>query len=161
VAGGLITTAMWFMRRTGATLAAFVMTMALALIASSWGRLAAEPLRSYAILARAIAARAPEATVICYHRYVQALPFYNRKRVILIGARTELGFGSRLAPEANNYFFKTDDDLLRLWRSAGVKVLVIDEDDLSRMSEQLAPYSVIGSEFHKRAIEKASEGGDN
>ena len=100
---------------------------------------------------------APDAKVICYHRYVQALPFYTRRRVVLVGARTELGFGSRLAPEASEYFLRNDADLLRLWQTAGEKVLVLDESDLTRLSEQLGTFSVIGGEFHKRAIEKSGE----
>jgi 4-amino-4-deoxy-L-arabinose transferase-like glycosyltransferase len=157
VAGGAIVTALFLARLNGAGITALVLTMAFALMGASWARIGAEPLRSYAVLAREIALRAPDATVICYHRYVQALPFYTRKRVVLVGARTELGFGSRLAPEAGEYFLRNDADLLRLWQTPGEKVLVLDETDLARLSEQLGAFSVIGAEFHKRAIEKPGE----
>ncbi|HKF28296.1 MAG TPA: hypothetical protein VKB29_03660, partial [Candidatus Binataceae bacterium] len=157
VVGGAIVTALFLGRRNGAGIAALILTMAFALMGASWARIEAEPLRSYAALAREIARRAPDAKVICYHRYVQALPFYTRRRVVLVGARTELGFGSRLAPEASEYFLRNDADLLRLWQTAGEKVLVLDESDLTRLSEQLGTFSVIGGEFHKRAIEKPSE----
>jgi 4-amino-4-deoxy-L-arabinose transferase-like glycosyltransferase len=157
VAGGAIVTALSLGRLNGAGIAALVLTMAFALMGASWARIAAEPLRSYAALARAIALRAPDAKVICYHRYVQALPFYTGKRVALVGARTELGFGSRLAPDAGEYFLRNDADLLRLWQSAGEKVLVLDETDLARLSEQLGAFRVVGGEFHKRAIEKLGE----
>src|SRR5215472_9849797 len=157
VVGGAIVTALFLGRRNGAGIAALILTMAFALMGASWARIEAEPLRSYAALAREIARRAPDAKVICYHRYVQALPFYTRRRVVLVGARTELGFGSRLAPEANEYFLRNDADLLRLWQTAGEKVLVLDESDLTRLSEQLGTFSVIGGEFHKRAIEKSGE----
>jgi 4-amino-4-deoxy-L-arabinose transferase-like glycosyltransferase len=160
VAGGAIVTALFLGRLKGAGIAALVLTMALALMGASWARVEAEPLRSYAILAREIALRAPDATVICYHRYVQALPFYTRKRVVLVGARTELGFGSRLAPEAGEYFLRNDVDLLRLWQTPGRKVLVLDETDLARLKEQLGAFTVIGAEFHKRAIEKPGERAD-
>ncbi len=157
IGGGAIVTAMFFMRRTRAGLAALVATMAITLMGASWARIEAEPLRSYANLAREIAARAPDSTVICYHRYVQALPFYTRKRIVLVGARTELGFGSKLSPDANQYFFKTDADLMRLWQSPGDKVLVLDEADLARLKDELGDFTIIASEFHKRAIEKAGE----
>jgi 4-amino-4-deoxy-L-arabinose transferase-like glycosyltransferase len=157
VAGGAIVTALFLGGRSGGGITALVLTMALALMGASWARIEAEPLRSYAALAREIALRAPDAPVICYHRYVQALPFYTRKRVALVGARTELGFGSRLAPEAGEYFLSNDAELLRLWHTGGEKVLVLDEADLARLREQLGPFSVIAAEFHKRAIEKAGE----
>ena len=155
VLGGAITTIMFMSRRIAAGLAALVITMTVTLMAATGARIEAEPLRSYANLARTIASQAPDATVICYHRYVQGLPFYTRKRVVLVGARTELGFGSKLDPDASQYFLKTDDDLLRLWRSPGPKVLVLDEADLARLNEQLGGFRQIASEFHKRAIEKA------
>jgi 4-amino-4-deoxy-L-arabinose transferase-like glycosyltransferase len=160
VAGGAIVTALFLGRLSGAGIVALVMTMAFALMGGSWARIEAEPLRSYAALAREIAVRAPDATVICYHRYVQALPFYTGKRVVLVGARTELGFGSKLAPEAREYFLKTDAELLRLWQTAGEKVLVLDETDLARLGEQLGAFSLIGAEFHKRAIENPGERAD-
>ena len=155
VFGGAITTIMFMSRRIAGGLAALVLTMAATLMAATGARIEAEPLRSYANLARAIESQAPDAAVICYHRYVQALPFYTRKRIVLVGARTELGFGSKLDPDAGQYFLKTDDDLMRLWRSPGPKVLVLDEADLARLNEQLGGFTQIGSEFHKRAIEKA------
>jgi 4-amino-4-deoxy-L-arabinose transferase-like glycosyltransferase len=157
VAGGAITTAMFFARRTAAGLAALVLSMAVALMGATWARVEAEPLRSYARLVREIARRAPDATVICYHRYVQALPFYTRKRIVLIGAKTELRFGAKRSPEERQYFFKTDTDLLKLWQSPGDKVLVIDRDDLARLKDKLGAFSLIGSEFHKRAIEKSGD----
>ena len=42
----------------------------------SYGASAAEPLRSYARVAPDDRRRAPGARIICYPRYVQALPFY-------------------------------------------------------------------------------------
>jgi 4-amino-4-deoxy-L-arabinose transferase-like glycosyltransferase len=160
VVGGAIVTALFLGRLNGAGITALILTMAFALMGASWARIEAEPLRSYAGLARAIALRAPDATVICYHRYVQALPFYTGKRAVLVGARTELGFGSRLAPDADEYFLRNDADLLRLWQTAGGKVLVLDETDLVRLSEQLGAFRVIGAEFHKRAIEKLGDRAD-
>jgi hypothetical protein len=153
--GGAIVTIMFLARRTAGGLIALTLTMAATLMASTWARIEAEPLRSYAELARAIASQAPGASVICYHRYVQALPFYTRKRIVLVGARTELAFGSKLSPDAREYFLKTDEDLMRLWQSPGEKVLVLDEEDFARLKDQLGAASLIGSEFHNRAIEKA------
>jgi len=157
IAGGALTAGAFFAHRNTAGLAALVFTIALTLITASWARLEAEPLRSYADLAREVALRAPDATVICYHRYVQALPFYTRKRIVLVGARTELAFGAALATDRDQYFLKNDADLMRLWDSPGQKVLVLDSPDLARLKDQLGDFSVIGSEYRKQAIVKPGE----
>jgi 4-amino-4-deoxy-L-arabinose transferase-like glycosyltransferase len=150
--GGAAASLAFLTKRTGAGLAAVVLAIATALMAGTWARIEAEPLRSYAALARTIEARAPNATVICYHRYVQSLPFYTRRRVILVGAKTELAFGARLAPDRDQWFFRKDADLMRLWRSPGQKVLVLDAPDLARMRDELGPYTLIARELRKRAI---------
>jgi 4-amino-4-deoxy-L-arabinose transferase-like glycosyltransferase len=157
VIGGAVTAAAFFTRRNAVGLGAIVITTALALVAGTWARIEAEPLRSYAVLAREVAARAPDAQLICYHRYVQSLAFYTRRRVILVGTRTELGFGAALAPDEKDYFFMSDADLMRLWDAPGAKVIVLDAPDLERLRGRLGDYTLIGSEFHKRAILKSNE----
>ncbi|MGC1678132.1 MAG: glycosyltransferase family 39 protein [Candidatus Binataceae bacterium] len=155
VAGGAVTAAAFFSRRNAAGLGAIVITTALALGAGTWARIEAEPLRSYAVLGREVAARAPAAELICYHRYVQSLAFYTKRRVILVGTKTELGFGAALASDEKDYFFRTDADLMRLWEAPGAKVIVLDAPDLERLRARLGDYKLIGSEFHKRAILKS------
>jgi len=157
VGGGAVTTTAFMLRRTPAGLAAIVLAMAAALAAGTWARIEAEPLRSYASLAEAVSEGAPGATVICYHRYVQSLPYYTRRRVILVGAETELRFGAERAPDAHDYFFKSDAELLRLWDQPGVKVLVLDEPDLARLGGRLGDFTIIGAEYRKRAILKRGE----
>ena len=152
LAGGGATTAIFITRRTAAGLGAIVVTLALALIAGGWARLETEPMRSYADLSRAIARTAPDATIICYHRYVQSLPFYNRRRVILVGGRTELDFGAQHDPDAHEWFLNNDDQMFRLWEQPGRKVLVLDAGDLARMKERLEEFDVIATEGKKRAI---------
>jgi 4-amino-4-deoxy-L-arabinose transferase-like glycosyltransferase len=152
LAGGTITTAMFITRRTAAGLGAIVVTLAFALIAGGWARLETEPMRSYADLSRTIAEKAPDATIICYHRYVQSLPFYNRRRVVLVGGRTELDFGAQHDPDANEWFLNNDDQMFRLWEQPGRKVLVLDAGDLARMKERLEEFDVIATEGKKRAI---------
>ena len=156
-AGGALVAEIFRHWRLDAGLAAMVLVTAIALGAGSYVRLEAEPLRSYAALARTVQARAPNATLICYPRYVQALPFYTRRRVILVGAPTELAFGQTHAADGNRYFFRSEDDVLRLWNMPGPVVLVIDERELSKLRERLGEFTVIGSEWRKRAILKASE----
>ena len=152
MAGGTVTMAMFLTRRTAAGLGAIVVTLALALIAGGWTRLETEPMRSYAALSRAIAEKAPDADIICYHRYVQSLPFYNRKRIVLLGGRTELDFGSRLDPDARDWFMNNDDQMFRRWERPGPIVVVLDAGDLARMKERFGDFDLIAAEGKKRAI---------
>jgi 4-amino-4-deoxy-L-arabinose transferase-like glycosyltransferase len=152
LAGGAVTTAMFVTRRTAAGLSAIVVTLAIALIAGGWARLEAEPLRSYAALSREIEQQAPDATIICYHRYVQSLPFYTRRRVILLGGRTELDFGSRLDPDARAWFMSNEEQMFRRWEQPDRVVVVLDAGDLARMKERFGDFDVIATEGKKRAI---------
>jgi len=152
VFGGAMTTIAFSARLTGAGLSLIVITVAGALCAGTWARLAAEPLRSYASLSRAVAERAPSAKIICYHRYVQGLPFYTRRRVMLVGPLSELRFGAERAPDASDYFFTSDSELLRLWNQPGDTVLVLDAGDLARLKDKLGNFTLLAVEHTKRAI---------
>ncbi|MFZ0889895.1 MAG: hypothetical protein WA005_15725, partial [Candidatus Binataceae bacterium] len=129
-----------------------VLTMAGGMLAASFARIEAEPLRSYAALSREVASKAPGATLICYHRYVQSLAFYATRRVVLVGSPSELRYGRDHAADSAGYFLSTDDDLMRLWSAPGTKVLVLDEPDLERLRPRLGGFVVIASESKKRAI---------
>ncbi|HUO05053.1 MAG TPA: glycosyltransferase family 39 protein [Candidatus Binataceae bacterium] len=155
LAGGMVATAMFRARRAAAGLAAITITMAFALIAGGWARIDAEPLRSYADLSRTVAMKEPDATLICYHRYVQSLAFYNRRRVILVGQLNELDFGAKRADDAAQWFPTTDEQLLALWKQPKKSVLLIDQPELERLGARLAPYELIAAEGRKRAIIKS------
>ncbi|HEY6298303.1 MAG TPA: hypothetical protein VIW95_01570, partial [Candidatus Binatus sp.] len=152
LAGGAVTMSMFIARRTAAGLGAIVVTLGLALIAGGWARLETEPMRSYAALSRTISEKAPDADIICYHRYVQSLAFYNRKRVVLLGGRTELDFGSQLDPDARQWFINNDDQMFRRWERPGPTVVVLDAGDLARMKERFGDFDLIAAEGKKRAI---------
>jgi len=152
IAGGAATTSMFATRRTATGLGAIVVTLAFALIAGGSARREVEPMRSYAGLSRAIAVQAPDAAIICYHRYVQSLPFYNRRRIILVGGRTELDFGARLDPDAAEWFLNNDEQMFRRWEQPGHVVVVLDAGDLARMKESFGEFDVIATEGKKRAI---------
>src|SRR5207248_1978949 len=113
--GGAVAVAASFARRVRTAVAAIVATAALALVAATWARLEAEPLRSYAALSRKIERVFPGIPVISYHRYVQGLPFYCQRRVILVGPPSELRFGMERAPDRNEFFLASDKELLDLW----------------------------------------------
>ena len=155
VAGGALTAALLSRRRLEAGLLSLILTSAAALFAASYARIALEPMRSYAELSRSVAIQAPDAALICYHRYIQALPFYTRRRVILVGSRSELGFGATHSTDVGDYFFASDADLVRLWSRPIKSVLLIDQPDLDRLKPVLGDIRVIASEHKKRAVVKA------
>ena len=128
--GGLLTGALFRRGRLELALIALTLTSAGGLIAGTYGRIAVEPMRSYAELSRSVAAQEPNSVLICYHRYIQALPFYTHRRVIVVGSRSELGFGAAHSADARDYFFNSDTDLVRLWKRAVKSVLLIDQSDL-------------------------------
>src|SRR5262249_42698906 len=122
------------------------------LIIMSYGRIIVEPTRSYAALARGIERLAPDARLICYPRYIQSLPFYCRRRVILVGAKTELTYGAEHAADAPEFFFTRQEDLVRLWNEPQPSVLIIDRGVLGQMQSQLGDYKVIASDSKKLAL---------
>jgi 4-amino-4-deoxy-L-arabinose transferase-like glycosyltransferase len=150
--GGIVCFVAFWQRRAAIGLALLVITATGVLVAGGNGRLIAEPTRSYARLARTIAEAAPNATLVCYPRYIQSLPFYCRRRVILVGAKTELAFGAAHDPDASKYFFTTRADLLRLWNAPGAFVFVIDRDALAPIRNSLTPYRLVASDAKKLAI---------
>ncbi|MGH7917177.1 MAG: glycosyltransferase family 39 protein, partial [Candidatus Binataceae bacterium] len=135
-------------------LAALIAATTALYIVFSYGRLMATPLRSYAHLARTIDARAPNATLVCYPRYLQSLPFYTRRRVILVGDKTELTFGAARAPDANQYFFKNQIGLLKLWNEPRQTVLVLDRAVFPGLKRRLGAYVVIAADRKKIAVMK-------
>jgi 4-amino-4-deoxy-L-arabinose transferase-like glycosyltransferase len=122
------------------------------LLVASYGRIALEPTRSYAELARRIAIRASNARLICYPRYIQSLPFYTGKRVILIGAKTELDYGYHHAADADHFFFTRRADLLRLWREPQKTILIVDRPAFAPLAPALGQYQVVAEDTKKIAI---------
>jgi 4-amino-4-deoxy-L-arabinose transferase-like glycosyltransferase len=161
VAWGVVATLCFIGRRATLGIVCVVAAMAFALFAGTYARIEVEPLRSYADLCRAIARMGGDAPIICYHRYVQGLPFYNRRRVILLGARTELDFGARRDPEMPQWFWKNDDQLFEFWKDPGTKVVVLDSADLARMKPWLDGFEIVATEGRKLAIMKRGAGASN
>jgi 4-amino-4-deoxy-L-arabinose transferase-like glycosyltransferase len=146
-----------FWRRDLAAGFATVAAMAGAiLIVASYGRIMAEPARSYAQLAREIAERAPDARLVCYPRYIQSLPFYARRRVILIGAKTELAYGAAHEADAPHFFFTRRADLLRLWNEPIPTVLIVDRAAFAPLASSLGPCTVVAEDAKKIAVIRES-----
>ncbi len=155
--GGAAVSAAFVRGRSEAGLRLVVITVAAALIAGTYGRIKVESLHSYAPLGRELALKAPDATLIDYHRYPQAIPFYTHRRVLVAGPfLSELGFGASHSPDFNRYFLYTDEALLSYWAKDPAAVLIIDEADLRRLAAKLGAVRVIASQGHKRAVTKVT-----
>jgi len=146
-------------RRLEAGLALLIGTAAATMVIISYGRIMIEPTRSYATLARSIARLAPSARLVCYPRYIESLPFYCRRRVILVGAKTELTYGAAHAPDAARFFFTERDDLLRLWKEPEESVFVIDRGAMGQIQGELGKYKLIASDSRKLALVPETERG--
>jgi 4-amino-4-deoxy-L-arabinose transferase-like glycosyltransferase len=144
-------------RQLASRVAAAVICTALTLIAATYGRLEVEPMRSFASFSRAVAAGADDAQIVCYGRYVHALPFYTQRRIVLIGPLSELRFGAERAPDADSYFFSSDDALLKLWLKPRPIVLVIDRPDFNRVQPLLGPYRIIAQARGKLAVLRTAD----
>ncbi|MCL5043811.1 MAG: glycosyltransferase family 39 protein [Deltaproteobacteria bacterium] len=159
VAAGALAALSFSFSRIRVGVAAFGLAAWLALIIGGYGRIAAEPLRSYAVLGRRLAPLARHATVIVYPRYVQGIPFYCRCRVILVGPLTELAFGARHSQDASRYFFQGPDTLIHLWHTLPRPIVVIDRAALEPIAARLAPLQVVAAERDKVAIRPAAAPG--
>jgi 4-amino-4-deoxy-L-arabinose transferase-like glycosyltransferase len=133
-------------------LSAIAIASAAVLIIASYGRIRLESTRSYAQLGRALARRDGDSPLICYPRYIQSLPFYTQRRVILVGPKTELDYGSSHAADASQFFFSSGADLLRLWTSNPAPVLIVDRSALRPLERSLGPYRVLAADARKLAI---------
>jgi 4-amino-4-deoxy-L-arabinose transferase-like glycosyltransferase len=149
--------AAFWARRFDAGILLLIGGAAAIVIIISYGRIMIEPTRSYAVLARAIERRASDARLICYPRYIESLPFYCRRRVILVGAKTELSYGAEHTSDASHFFFTGTDELLRLWREPQVSVLVIDRGALEPIRGLLGGYTVIAADSKKLALIRCSQ----
>lgn len=152
IAAGIAVLAAFRRRQLDAGLAITAASAFAALMIVSYGRILAEPSRSYAALARTIERREPDAALVCYPRYIQSLPFYCRRRVILVGPKTELQYGAEHSPDADRYFFMRRSDLLRLWNQPRPTVLIIDRWALPPLRKSLGAFKVIASDSKKLAI---------
>jgi 4-amino-4-deoxy-L-arabinose transferase-like glycosyltransferase len=151
--GGAVSSTAFMRGRFHPGLAIIAGTVSVTLLIATYGRIAVESLHSWAPLSRDLASRAPGATLIDYHRYPQAIPFYTRSRVILAGPfLSELRFGADHSADRDRYFPNSDTDLLRLWNADPSCVLIIDQPDLERLAPRLGPIRVIAAQGHKRAV---------
>jgi 4-amino-4-deoxy-L-arabinose transferase-like glycosyltransferase len=137
--GAAALAALFLLRRRGpqACFATVLLGMlALQVVAISGRGVAAE----YRPLGRIIRAQArPDDDVVTYVHYVQAIPFYGRRRTIMVGGRGELDFGSRQGDQ-RAFFWDKDAQLINAWGSPGRRMfLIINRVELDPLLPELHP----------------------
>jgi 4-amino-4-deoxy-L-arabinose transferase-like glycosyltransferase len=94
----------------------------------------------------------PGDEVITYIHYVQAIPFYGRRRTIMVGGRGELDFGSRQGDQ-RAFFWEKDAQLIDAWRSPGRRVfLIINRVELEPLLPALQPAPRQVAAYGKKVI---------
>ncbi len=154
--GGIVCGGGFSLRRPSLGLCSLIATGAAAIIVIGYGRLMAEPERSYAALARTIERLEPNARLVCYPRYIQSLPFYCRRRVIVVNGWTELTFGAEHSIDEHQYFFTGRRDLIGLWNDPRPAVFVIDRQAIPSLRQLFGPWREIASDRKKIAIMRAA-----
>ncbi len=84
--------------------------------------------------------------LVAYRQYVQSIPFYARRRVVMVldesqlspSSVHELAFGSRQGNQ-RAFFWRSDDELLDAWRSERRIFLVLNRTDLDRLRPRMQP----------------------
>jgi hypothetical protein len=80
----------------------------------------------------------PQDLVILYNHYVQGVPFYARRRAVVVGGHGELDFGSHQGDQSA-YFWDNNEQLFQVWRSPRHVFLVINRLELEPLSPRLQP----------------------
>lgn len=73
--------------------------------------------------------------------YEQSLPFYTGKRVVVVGDRGELDFGSRQGNQTA--WFVDETDFMRLWQRERPVVVLLKRADYERIAPQLVPEPLV------------------
>ncbi|MGD0947249.1 MAG: phospholipid carrier-dependent glycosyltransferase [Candidatus Binatia bacterium] len=80
----------------------------------------------------------PQDLVILYNHYVQGVPFYARRRAVVVGGHGELDFGSHQGNQGA-YFWDNNEQLFQAWRSPRHVFLVINRLELEPLLPRLQP----------------------
>ncbi len=128
------------------------LTVTVSLIAGSYSRVALSATRSYSAFARKLSVLQPNATMICYHRFLETVPFFTGRRILYIGDPGEHLFGIQHSRDASRYVYGADADLVRLWNRSRSTVLLIDQHDLDRLAPSLGAFKVVAEQRDTRAV---------
>lgn len=94
---------------------------------------------------------APPGSCLISFGYEQSLPFYAGKRVVVVGDRGELDFGSRQGNQAA--WFVDEADFMRLWQGGQPVLVLLKKTDYERIAPRLIPTaSVLGYKSKKMLV---------
>ena len=129
-----------FVRRLSAERVVYLSFLLLALFLTSLNRPAAEYLGNYKSvkkLSSVLSASLREGDVVAqYQTYRQGLPFYTKRRCVLVNEVGELEFGADRAADRKT-FFLDDAAFLALWNSPARVFCVGRSDNLPRVSGEV------------------------
>ena len=78
-----------------------------------------------------VSSEGKDAIISCWGRYQQSLPFYTKRRVVLVGDRNELEMGSLVGD--NSKWFVSYSEFEKLWNSSAKVMVLIRSDDIKSM----------------------------
>jgi len=82
--------------------------------------------------------------------YEQSLPFYTGKRVVVVGGRGELEFGSKQGDQSA--WFIEEPDFMRLWQGDQPIVVLLKRAEYERIAAQLVPAAVTLGQKGKKML---------
>ncbi len=130
-----------FLRRLGAERAVLLSFLVLALFLTAVNRPAGVYLANYKSaknLSAALSANLrPGDVVVQYRTYKQGVPWYTRRRVVLVEERGELAFGADRAKDRSQYFID-DAAFARLWKSPA-RVFAVFKRDAMPIVREICP----------------------
>jgi hypothetical protein len=82
--------------------------------------------------------------------YEQSLPFYTGRRVVVVGERGELEFGSRQGDQTA--WFIEEPGFMKLWRGQRQVVMLLKRADYERISPRLVPAATVLGQKGKKML---------
>ncbi|HEY3307218.1 MAG TPA: glycosyltransferase family 39 protein [Desulfuromonadaceae bacterium] len=82
--------------------------------------------------------------------YEQSLPFYTGRRVIVVGSRGELEFGSKQGDQSA--WFIEESDFKRLWQGERKVIALLKEAEYEQLGPQLVPTAAIMGQKGKKIL---------
>jgi 4-amino-4-deoxy-L-arabinose transferase-like glycosyltransferase len=94
-------------------------------------------------LSQVISASAQPGDIVAqYGEYMQGIPFYTKRRTILVERMGELRFGAERAKDRDQYFLK-DAEFLRLWRSKERVFCVFEHDQMPFIQNRFPDHQLL------------------
>ncbi len=82
--------------------------------------------------------------------YEQSLPFYAKQRVVVIGSKGELTFGSNRGDQSA--WFIDEARFLRLWQGERQMMVLLKQDELKRVAPLLRPAAIVLGQKYKKLL---------